>query len=361
MASTPSALTPQPAPTAKSPLPLVLSVVALLIALVAVATVVSPLRQAILEPILGVTPTTAPAVVEKPGSTPTSLPSSGQVATAASPATAPTPRTATQAPIVVTATPQAITPTPLMATPTPRIPTQTPAPTATLTPNQRLARIRDTFEAGNHSSALAMLVELRQSNPALTGLDDAEYDIRMSFARTLLDRGDTDGAYEQFGGALKVRKDDAAAKRGQEQIILAKNYATMEASWGKDDDAAIAALEQNMVLDPGYRETRSKLYALLIMKADRLVGAGERDAAFPILMRALEVFPDAGEAQRRLVSYTPTAVPTATPQPARAPVVQPQPQPQPQQPQPQQPRPQPQPQPPPQQPLPTPCPGNVCF
>ena len=102
----------------------------------------------------------------------------------------------------------------------------------------------------------------------------------MGFARTLVDQGNTDGAYEQFGGALKVRPGDPAAKGGQDQIILAKNYAIMEAAWGKDDERAIKALEENMLLDPGYRETRPKLYSLLIIKADRLLEAGEREAAF---------------------------------------------------------------------------------
>ena len=62
----------------------------------------------------------------------------------------------------------------------------------------------------------------------------------------------------------------------------------MEANWGKDDDSAIKALEENMLLDPNFRETRPKLYALLIIKADRLIEAGEREAAFEALMRALE-------------------------------------------------------------------------
>ena len=81
---------------------------------------------------------------------------------------------------------------------------------------------------------------------------------------------------------------------GQKQIILAKNYAIMEAAWGKDDDAAIKALEENMLIDAGFRETRPKLYALLIMKADRLIEAGEREAASPSLdCGALNVLPDA--------------------------------------------------------------------
>ena len=90
----------------------------------------------------------------------------------------------------------------------------------------------------------------------------------------------------------------------------------MEANWGKDDDAAIKALEENMILDPGFRDTRPKLYSLLINKADRLLNGGDRDGAFPVLMRALEVQPDAGEAQRRLATYTPTPRPGSAAAPA---------------------------------------------
>jgi tetratricopeptide (TPR) repeat protein len=187
----------------------------------------------------------------------------------------------------------------------------------TLTPNQRLAQVRDTFEAGNHASALDQLEELRKTNPTLAGLDDAEYDIRMGFARTLLDQGNADGAYAQFDGALKIRPGDAAAKKGEDEIILAKNYAIMEANWGKDDEAAIKALDENFARDPNYRETRSKLYSLLIGKADRLLGAGEKDAAVEVLTRAMSVQPDGGEAQRRLTALTPTPTPVPpTPIPA---------------------------------------------
>ncbi len=42
------------------------------------------------------------------------------------------------------------------------------------------------------------------------------------------------------------------------------------ANWGKDDDAGIKALEENMVLDANFKDTRQKLYALLLGKADTL-------------------------------------------------------------------------------------------
>ena len=197
-----------------------------------------------------------------------------------------------------TATPAA-TPAPPTAVP----PTAVPAP---LTPNQRLAQARDTAEAGNFSSALATLDELRQATrpwPAWTPpTTTSTWRSRSRYS----EQSNPDGAYEQFGAALKVRPNDPTAKAGQDEIILAKNYAIMEAAWGKDDDAAIKALEENMLMNPASVRPAPKLYALLIMKADRLLGPASATRAFPSLMRALDVLPDAGEAQKRLASYTPT-------------------------------------------------------
>jgi serine/threonine-protein kinase len=302
MTSTPSAEAPAPQ-QGGFPLGIAIGVVGALAILAAVAFI-SPLRQAVLAPIAGVTPTTAPAIVEQPKPAITPATSTPQVITPTSPP--------------ITQTPGVITATPVVATVTPQTVTQTPVPPAPLTPNQRLAQVRDTFEAGNHPAALAMLGELRQSNPTLAGLDSTEYDIRMGFARALLEQANPDGAYEQFGGALKVRPGDTAAAEGQKQIVLAKNYAIMEAAWGKDDERAINALEENMLVDAGFRETRPKLYSLLVGKADRLIAAGERDAAHEVLLRALQVLPEGGEAQRRLVTYTPTPTPTPEPPPPPA-------------------------------------------
>ena len=176
---------------------------------------------------LGVTPTTAPAVVEQPK--PVVTPWQRR-----RPRPSPRrPRPSTQTPAVITvdagryhgSTTQAITQTPVRHSRRP------------LTPNQRLAQVRDTFEAGNSRlGAGAARRAAGQSNPTLAGLDDAEYDIRMGFAQALVEQSNPDGAYEQYDGALKIRPGDAAAKAGQDQIILAKNYAIMEAAWGKDDD-----------------------------------------------------------------------------------------------------------------------------
>jgi hypothetical protein len=277
-----------------------------------VAVLFTPLRQTVFgaaPPVAVATPThTTGAVLAAP----TTASRTG------TPGAQPTAQTAgqpaAQTPIAVAATPAAAPPgaPPTLA---PRQPTAAPAP---LTPNQRLATARDAADAGNYAAALQMIADLRTTNPTLADLDNAEYDVHMAFAQALLKENNADGAYQQFGGALKIRPGDQAAKSGQDGIVLAKNYAIMEASWGRDDDAGIKALDENMSINPDYRETRQKLYALLIMKADRLIGAGERDAAFEVLMRALTVQPDAGEAQKRLATYTPTPTPEPTAAPAPA-------------------------------------------
>jgi tetratricopeptide (TPR) repeat protein len=175
--------------------------------------------------------------------------------------------------------------------------------------------------SGDFPTAINQLRAMRE-DPAVKAdpkvapmVDDA---LRMAYilnGRQLLEQNKLDDSYGQFAEALKIAPNDPEALDGQKQVILTKNYGIMEAAWGKDDDAAIKALEENMILDPGFRETRPKLYSLLIGKADRMLAGGDRDGAFPVLMRALEVQPETGEAQRRLASYTPTPVPTATPRP----------------------------------------------
>ena len=135
------------------------------------------------------------------------------------------------------------------------------------------------------------------------------------YGNQLLDQGKLDDSYGQFAEALKLTPNDQEAQDGQKRVILNKNYGIMEANWGKDDDAAIKALEENMVIDAGFKDTRQKLYALLLGKADKLLAGGDRDGAFPVLMRALDVLPDVGEAQKRLASYTPTPQPQPQPQP----------------------------------------------
>jgi tetratricopeptide (TPR) repeat protein len=203
--------------------------------------------------------------------------------------------------------------------------------------------------AGNFPSAIEQLRAVRE-DPAVKAdpkiapmVDDTLRQTHVGFGNQLLEQNKLDDSYGQFAEALKLAPNDPEALDGQKRVILTKNYALMEAAWGKDDDAAIKALEENMILDPGFRDTRQKLYSLLVGKADRMLNGGDRDGAFPVLMRALEVLPDAGEAQKRLASYTPTPVPTATP----VPYVPPPPPPPPVRPPPPPPPPQPQYQPPP--------------
>ncbi|MCC7369467.1 MAG: protein kinase [Chloroflexi bacterium] len=293
--------------------------VATLLMLVVIMVVVWPIQQRVSDLVSGVlgTATTAPATKPAATAAPTVPPTSAPAAVQPKPAPT-TPPTAVQPPAGAPAPAQpkpAVTPEP------PRAPTAPPTSAAppTLTADQRLAQARAASAAGNHASALSMLDDLRRGNTGVPGLDDAQYDVHMAFGRSLLDGGNIDGSIEQFESALKVRPGDGAAQDGRKQALLTRNYAQMEAAWDRDQELAIKLLEENMQLDANFRETRQKLYALLIMKADRLLGAGEHDAAFPVLMRALDILPDAGEAQMRLVSYTPTPVPTATPRPVVVP------------------------------------------
>ena len=279
----------------------ILAAVALIAVLLAGAVVMfQPVRDVVLAPFAAAAPTVAPTAS-------TALRGATTIPTT-QPAVTPAVTPATPTAQVVTATPLAVTPTAAPITPT-LVPT--PAP------NDRLAQARAAAGAGNFAAALDILDNLRSTNPDLAGLDDARYDVHMGWAKALLDQGKPDDSNAQLGEALKIRPNDAAALDAQKQIVLSKNYASMEANWGKDDEAAIKALEDNMALDPGYRDTRQKLYALLIAKADRLTDAGERDEAFSVLMHALDVNPDGAEAKQRLAAYTPTPVPpTATPVPA---------------------------------------------
>ncbi len=246
----------------------------------------------------------------------------------------PAPAKVTAAPAVtsgpaVTAAPPPTAP-PAPATVTPAAPPTATSPPATPSPQQRLQTARASLEAGDFVQALALLNAIKQTDPATPGLDDALYQAHIGYGKALLDQGDFDHGYAEYTEALQLKPADGAAMDGQKQAVLAKNWARMEASWGKDDEAAIAALEEIMQVDAGYRDTRAKLYALLVAKADRLLGAGDRDGALPVLMRALEVNPDGAEARQRLASYTPTPAPVRpAPPPAAPPAAPPAPAPQP--------------------------------
>ena len=312
--------TPQPSPK-RSSAGLIVGILAVLVVLgLAAAFFLSPLGATVTDLVAGAPATSTVAAPAKPAVPPvTPAPATSVPAAASQPqAAAPVPPPAT-VPAPASAPTAASQPKPAATI----VPTAPPAPTTpptaavppTPAPADRLAQARQASAAGNHASALALLDDVRKANPAQPGLDDAEYDVHMGFGRSLLDAGNFDGSYEQFGAALKLRPNDGAAQAGRNEVILTKNYAAMEAAWDSDQERAIALLEENIQIDPGFRDTRAKLYALLIMKADRLTEAGERDAAYPVLLRASQILPEGGEAQRRLVSYTPTA----TPRPAVAP------------------------------------------
>ena len=240
--------------------------------------------------------------------------------------TAPT-RSAPTAPVAVirtvpsrpTEAPPALVPSPTQSPPTavatPAVPPPTPGPT------DRMVTAQGAVGAGDYATAIAELEAVRrdpgvQSDPTLASV--VAENLRKShllYGNQLLERGQLDDSYAQFGEALKITPNDPDALNGQTRVVLIRNYAVMEANWGKDDDRAIQALEENMTLDPGFRETRQKLYALLITRADHLLVNGDRDGAFPVLMRALEVVPERPEARQRLASYTPTPAPPPTQRP----------------------------------------------
>lgn len=245
-------------------------------------------------------------------------------------AVAPAP-TAAPPPAATAAQPIAV-PVALTAIPTP---TAIP-PTATPSPGQRLENAVALSTSGEHAKALELLVALRASAPQTAGLDDALFKTHLDYGSKLLAENDLEGSYAQFEAALAVRPGDAAALDAQKRVTLSRSWNRMEAAWGNDDEAGIAALEEIMRLNAEYREARGKLYALLIAKSDRLLNVGDRPGAYPILMRALEVSGGGEEAQRRLAVYTRTPVPTPIPppapvqrpapapaQPASAPAVQP--------------------------------------
>jgi tetratricopeptide (TPR) repeat protein len=176
--------------------------------------------------------------------------------------------------------------------------------------------------AGDFPTAIRQLENVRQ-DPAVQSdrglaamVNEALRAAHLAYGNRLLEQGKLDDSYAEFKAILDIAPDDPDAIDGQKRVILTKNYGIMEANWGQDDEAAIRALETNIQIDANFRETRPKLYALLIAKADRMLAAGDRDGAYPVLMRALAVIPDRPEAMQRLRPYTPTPIPVP---PTRAP------------------------------------------
>jgi tetratricopeptide (TPR) repeat protein len=147
----------------------------------------------------------------------------------------------------------------------------------------------------------------------LPGLNDLVAAGYVRHGRAPAQAGRHDDALADFDVALQARPDDPDALAAKKQSTLQRRMDEMEAAWGKDDEAALAAAEEIFALDPGFREIRPKLYALLIAKADRLLAAGDRAAAVGVLGHAQEVAPPAVEARQRLLSLTPTPLPPPPP------------------------------------------------
>jgi hypothetical protein len=131
-------------------------------------------------------------------------------------------------PAPVAAVPTA-TPIPPTATLLPPTATVVP-PTATPSPEQRLQAAQAAMAGQDYLTALAHLNALKQGDPATPGLDDLLYQAHLFHGSALLNRGDLDGSYAQYGEALKLRPDDSVALYGQKQVVLAKHWNEMEAA-----------------------------------------------------------------------------------------------------------------------------------
>jgi serine/threonine protein kinase/tetratricopeptide (TPR) repeat protein len=188
-----------------------------------------------------------------------------------------------------------------LAPPTPVSAAQTPSP------EQQLAAAEDLMAAGDVVGALATLEPLRQSHPTTPGLDDALARAHVARGNVLLEQGDLDGAWARFDAALRTIANQPAALEGQKQVVLKKCWLRMEAAWGKDDDAAINALECVLQTDPGYggNDVKGKLYAARIAKADHLLAAGDSVNGHHALLDALVLDESRIEARSRLNAFVP--------------------------------------------------------
>ncbi|MFN8523101.1 MAG: protein kinase [Chloroflexota bacterium] len=256
---------------------------------------------------------------EQPGPTP--IPT--RPAVAAAPTTAPTrPPTAASVPptsVVPVAPPSPAAQAPTVPpSPVAQAPTAVPPPPTVAAPGpaDRVQEVQQRFARQDFGGGLAIVEELRRVNPPPQGLDALAYDGHVGLGRQLLDRGDIDGADKQIAAAMTLRPNEPTVLDLWLQSGLRRNWLVMEANWGKNEDAAIEALEQIMKLDPDYRDAREKLYALLISRGDRLAGAGDRQGATIAWSRARELQPDRPEATQRLQSLTPTPVPARPAQPS---------------------------------------------
>jgi hypothetical protein len=208
------------------------------------------------------------------------------------------------------------TPAPVVvATPAAVVAPSTQAATATPSPSDGLEGARALLGGGVTGRAIEILEALKRRDGTSPELEEALYQAYLEHGQETLGRGDLDLSYAMFTEAARLRPNDPAAYDGQTQVVLAKDWARMEAAWTTDPDASIAALEEILRLDPNHREARPKLYAQLTGKAERLIQANLRVDALPVLQRAVEVQPNGDEARHLLLSYTPTPAPTPRPQP----------------------------------------------
>lgn len=277
---------------------------------------------------IGLNLRSGPATLEPAGTRSPSQEAAAAVPVEVSPAA-----DAIQGATVATRTPVPAAATSTLALPTPTLAVATP----TISPMAQLQSGQAAAFAGDFDRALSILLELKREHPDTPGLDSALFRTHIDFATALRDRGALEQSIAQSSHALRLRPDDSAAATIHQDTELLLNWSIMESTWSNDEERALSALESIWAVKPDYRETRQKLYALLIAKADRLIDRGDRDGALPILMQALSVLPEAAEARTRLVTYTPTPAPTRPPAPVavppqatRAPAPQPTPRPAPQ-------------------------------
>lgn len=197
-----------------------------------------------------------------------------------------------------TVPPPTATPVPPTATAVP----PTPVPTATLTPDQRLASVGDLVARGEFDPAIDILLDLRQARPGQAEIEERLYQVYLAHASALLQRGELDNSYAQYARALELRRDDPAALEGQKQVVLTKHWNRMDAFWSSNIDGAIAEAEEILKLDREFRDGQvtEKLYVLLLRKSDGLTRPAQTETIVRTLLRALEIAPDRVEARQHL-------------------------------------------------------------
>jgi serine/threonine-protein kinase len=184
-------------------------------------------------------------------------------------------------------------------------------------PEQQLQAASSQIASGEYAQAVSALKALKALASDTEGVDDALYHALLGLGQQQREQGLLDDSYATYGEALTLRPDDPGALDGQQQVVLAKLWGTMEAAWDQDEAAASAALEEIMTLAPGYRDANQKLYALLVTRANRLIEAGDVEGALVALRRARDVYPEGDEARRLIVEHTPHPTPTTAPAPAQ--------------------------------------------